>query len=84
MTLSCNCDMPLSIYCDWLQDQGWDCDELREADDTVLVQSWYGWGNGYGRGVGNGGEGPVLRMYGDGNWNGFGIGIGPIETGDGT
>lgn len=29
MTLSCNCDMPIEIYCDWLQDQGWDCDELR-------------------------------------------------------
>lgn len=35
MTLSCNCDMPIEIYCDWLQDQGWGTDELRATDDAI-------------------------------------------------
>lgn len=34
MTLTCNCDMPIEIYADWLQDQGWDCEELRDTDST--------------------------------------------------
>lgn len=37
MTLSCNCDMPIDIYADWCQDQGWDCDELRGTEDAA----WY-------------------------------------------
>lgn len=41
MTLSCNCDMPIEIYCDWLQDQGWDCDELRAEEDVVGYWSDY-------------------------------------------
>lgn len=46
MTLSCNCDMPDEIYWDWLQDQGWDTDELREAecavgDTTQYTFYWY-------------------------------------------
>lgn len=36
MTLTCGCDMPMEIYADWLQDQGWDTGELREALDSVL------------------------------------------------
>lgn len=40
MTLSCNCDMPLDIYCDWLQDQGWDTDELRQEGDPVGDWVW--------------------------------------------
>lgn len=58
MTLSCNCDMPLDIYCDWCQDQGWDCDELRVNDEAVAYYSNYEYGDGgyygYGRGSGDG------------------------------
>lgn len=45
MTLACNCDMPIDIYCDWLQDQGWDCEELRADEEPVadysLYANWY-------------------------------------------
>lgn len=37
MNLSCNCDMPIEIYADWLQDQGWEVDELRAEDTTVTT-----------------------------------------------
>lgn len=36
LTLSCGCDMPIDIYCDWLQDQGWDVDELRSEEEAVF------------------------------------------------
>lgn len=30
MTLTCNCDMPMKAYCDWLRLQGWDCSDMEE------------------------------------------------------
>lgn len=63
MTLSCNCDMPMEIYADWCQDQGWDADELRDNEDvTVSDYGWYGVGNGCEDGQGRGG----CRWHGDG------------------
>lgn len=50
MTLTCNCDMPAEIYYDWLQDQGWDCDEIRESEEAVPTFSRYENGNGLGNG----------------------------------
>lgn len=47
MTLCCGCDMPIEIYADWCQDQGWDTDELRAQSDEVLAYSYYSRGNGY-------------------------------------
>lgn len=41
MTLSCNCDMPIEIYCDWLQDQGWDCEEMRSDEEVVIDYETY-------------------------------------------
>lgn len=41
MTLACNCDMPIEIYCDWLQDQGWDCEEMRSGEEVVLDYTTY-------------------------------------------
>ena len=79
MTLSCNCDMPLPIYCDWLQDQGWECDELRAEDDAVCTFTWYiaGYGTCYTAGT-----------YVTGTWTAVGSGTGlnidyATGTGDG-
>lgn len=69
MNLSCNCDMPIEIYADWLQDQGWDVDELRSEEEAVFdshtLANKYGlfydpdqtMGSGYG----------VAGRYGDAN-----------------
>lgn len=55
MTLSCNCDMPVEVYADWCQDQGWDVDELRSEEEAVLTWSLYFWGQ------------PRWTMYGHGS-----------------
>lgn len=60
MTLTCNCDMPLSIYADWLQDQGWEVDELRSEEEVVLTWSLY-----------LGGQPTWWVVYGDGIYFGY-------------
>lgn len=91
MTLSCNCDMPLPIYWDWLQDQGWDTDEMREEDAPVLVwwPYWYSNGNNNlfsflngqsGIGYGNGYEGSVGSGSLTGDCSGLGGGLGSRIT----
>lgn len=44
MTLCCGCDMPIEIYADWCQDQGWDADELRVEDGVVCDREWHIYG----------------------------------------
>lgn len=48
-TLSCGCDMPIPIYADWCQDQGWDADELRVGEEVVVVFAYClgRWGDGW-------------------------------------
>lgn len=89
MTLCCNCDMPLDIYCDWLQDQGWNVDELREEGDPVVKWRWpmfiSEWGNGQWNDTGDGsgfGDGTGVGYYyfvGSGSAYGDGGGYGYYE-----
>lgn len=82
MTLSCNCDMPAEIYADWLQDQGWDTEELREHEEVVPTYSWYGKGSGswFWNEIGNG----MGRGDGRGIGYGNGYGNGPTYKGNAT
>lgn len=58
--VNCNCDMPLGVYYDWLEDEGWCTDELRMDEYDVVGdanRTWYCDGYGdyqeYQRGDGN-------------------------------
>lgn len=88
-SVNCGCDMPFGVYCDWLEDEGWDASELREQDlDDVIVGQDHtmrtqgnGGGNGSGRGTGLGcdvgtSDAPVSVGYGDGYWVGSGYAYG--------
>lgn len=35
--VNCNCDMPYEVYCDWLEDEGWDASELRVGEHMGFV-----------------------------------------------
>lgn len=67
MTLSCGCDMPIEIYCDWLQDRGWDVDELRSEEEAVFddhtFANKYGMFYGPDHSIGSGYG--VAGLYGD-------------------
>lgn len=71
MTLTCGCDMPIEIYADWLQDQGWDTDELRQEGDPVVSWDYVKYDNegcaAY-IGAGDGGEGDG---FGSGKGDGY-------------
>lgn len=45
--LSCDCDMPIEIYADWLQDQGWDVEEMRQTEEIVTAEAYFTVGSGY-------------------------------------
>lgn len=37
--VNCNCDMPYDVYCDWLDDMGWDASELRMCEYVAAGES---------------------------------------------
>lgn len=98
MTLTCNCDMPMEIYADWLQDQGWEVEELRsdlEQGACVCKQIYYYLGNCQGLGSKYGGGTDTTSFvgmfgilsgvcYGDGGNFGVTSGSPNMQTGSGS
>lgn len=80
--------LPHQIYCDYLEDKGWDCQLLRTQEDKGLTLTgindlyemthYESAGEGYGESNGNGFGNGWLYMYGSlfggGDGNGFGFG----------